>query len=178
MLQGILLDRERLEFIHEGLVLGGITAATIWYCLPWLHFELLQYDDARQRLIAMLLAYSHTCPLDVIKYFDLSVQGGDEDEDEDDACCSLVGAHDISEKSILGRMAAEDRSEYEAIVSSLEKKGSGHNSDDGNAGDRMAVVTFTPSQAWRFVIRPIAVCDYDLFYSDFKVMVMGVARFY
>ncbi|KAJ2599895.1 hypothetical protein H4R99_003538 [Coemansia sp. RSA 1722] len=159
MLRDILLDRERLEFIHEALVLGGLTAATIWYCLPWLHFELLQYDDARQRLIAMLLAFSHTCPLDVIRYFDLSVREGDR-------VCGLTNAHDISEESILGRMAAEDRSEYEAVVNSLD-----HYHD--NRGD---LETFSPSQAWRFVIRPVAACDYDLFYSDFKVMVMGVAR--
>ncbi|KAJ1804294.1 hypothetical protein LPJ56_005636, partial [Coemansia sp. RSA 2599] len=142
---GILLDRERLEFIHEGLVLGGVTAVTIWYSLPWLHFELLQYDDARQRLIAMLLAFSHTCPLDVIRYFDLSLPDGDG--------CSLAGVHDVSEESILCRMAAEDRAEYEAIVAG---------SLDSNSSQEGGVVAFTPSQAWRFVIRPVAVCDYDL----------------
>ncbi|KAJ1813181.1 hypothetical protein LPJ56_005250, partial [Coemansia sp. RSA 2599] len=138
MLREILLDRERLEFIHEGLVLGGVTAATIWYSLPWLHFELLQYDDARQRLIAMLLAFSHTCPPDVIRYFDLSLPDGDG--------CSLAGAHDVSEESILRRMAAEDRAEYEAIVAG--------SLDSSNSSQEGGVVAFTPSQAWRFVIRP------------------------
>ncbi|KAJ1724100.1 hypothetical protein LPJ53_001621 [Coemansia erecta] len=145
MLDGILLDRERLRFLHEGLALGGITAATIWYCLPWLHFELLQYDDARQRLIAMLLAFSHTCPLDVIKYFD--------------QCVPECASYGISEDAVLDGMASEDRTEYEELVAQQDES-----------------VVFSPSQAWRFVIRPLAARDTDLFYSDFKVMVMGVAR--
>ncbi|KAJ1861536.1 hypothetical protein LPJ73_000997 [Coemansia sp. RSA 2703] len=145
MLDGILLDRERLKFLHESLALGGITAATIWYCLPWLHFELLQYDDARQRLIAMLLAFSHTCPLDVIKYFD--------------QCVPECAGYGISENAVLDGMASEDRKEYEDLVAQQNDS-----------------VALSPSQAWRFVIRPLAARDTDLFYSDFKVMVMGVAR--
>ncbi|KAJ2741474.1 hypothetical protein GGI19_006948 [Coemansia pectinata] len=106
MLEDVRLDRERLDILRSGLAVGGITAATIWYSLRWLHFDLMQYDAGRQQLIAMLLSFSHTCPMDLV------------------AGCEEV----------------------------------------------------TPSVVWRLVVRPVIAGDLDLFYSDFKLMVVGVAR--
>ncbi|KAJ2812039.1 hypothetical protein H4S07_001676 [Coemansia furcata] len=111
MLAGVRLDRERLDILRGGLVAGGVTAATIWYALGWLHYELMQYDHGRQQLIAMLLAFSHTCPRDApLKY----------------------------------------------------------------GGEVLTVVS--PSEVWRRVVRPVIEMDADLFYSDFKLMAVGVAR--
>ncbi|KAJ2825819.1 hypothetical protein GGI24_003063, partial [Coemansia furcata] len=111
MLAGVRLDRERLDILRGGLLAGGVTAATIWYALGWLHYDLMQYDHGRQQLIAMLLAFSHTCPRDApLKY----------------------------------------------------------------GGELMGVVS--PSEVWRRVVRPAIEMDADLFYSDFKLMAMGVAR--
>ncbi|KAJ2831066.1 hypothetical protein FBU31_002354, partial [Coemansia sp. 'formosensis'] len=111
MLACVRLDRERLDILRGGLVAGGVTAATIWYALGWLHYELMQYDHGRQQLIAMLLAFSHTCPRDApLKY----------------------------------------------------------------GGEVLTVVS--PSEVWRRVVRPAIEMDADLFYSDFKLMAVGVAR--
>ncbi|KAJ2466795.1 hypothetical protein GGI03_001916 [Coemansia sp. RSA 2337] len=104
MLEDVRLDRERLDILRSGLVVGGITAATIWYSIRWLHFDLMQYDTGRQQLIAMLLSFSYTCPGELV--------GGE----------------------------------------------------------------VTPEVVWRVVVRPVIVGDVDLFYSDFKLMVVGVAR--
>ncbi|KAJ2159066.1 hypothetical protein GGF46_003303 [Coemansia sp. RSA 552] len=143
MLSDLGLDRERLEFIQGCLRLGGITAASVWYCLPWLHFEALQFDDARQRLISLLLAYAPTCPVDALRIFGAS------------------SSYRVSERAALARMASRERDEYLGLL---------HLLDAGRA------VEFTPSQAWRFVVRPLVERDADLFYSDFKLMVVGVAR--
>ncbi|KAJ2889503.1 hypothetical protein IWW38_004668 [Coemansia aciculifera] len=122
------LDRERLEIIRTGLLVGGITAATIWYCLPWLHFELMQYDAGRQQLIAMMLSFSHTCPADVTSRF-----------------------RDLAKYTDLQTVQGQEVACVEGAV-------------------------LSPSQAWRFVVRPLIARDPDLFYSDFKLMVVGVAR--
>ncbi|KAJ2099800.1 hypothetical protein IW146_009699, partial [Coemansia sp. RSA 922] len=100
MLEDVRLDRERLDILRSGLVVGGITAATIWYSIRWLHFDLMQYDTGRQQLIAMLLSFSYTCPGELV--------GGE----------------------------------------------------------------VTPEVVWRVVVRPVIVGDVDLFYSDFKLMVV------
>ncbi|KAJ2846697.1 hypothetical protein IWW36_004225 [Coemansia brasiliensis] len=145
----IMLDRERLEFIHECLRLGGITAATIWYSLPWLHFDLLHFDNARQRFIALLLAHSQTCPPDALRYFSsLSVANPKQME--------------FDEKVAMQGMSERECKEYMQLMAEL---------------DRGAVIRpLMPAQAWRLVIKPVVSRDPDLFYSDFKLMVMGVAR--
>ncbi|KAJ2491302.1 hypothetical protein IWW37_002384 [Coemansia sp. RSA 2050] len=63
MLAGVRLDRERLEVVRNGLLVGGITAATLWYSLRWL-YELMEYDAGRQRLVAAMLEFADTCPRD------------------------------------------------------------------------------------------------------------------
>ncbi|KAJ2718763.1 hypothetical protein GGI07_005602 [Coemansia sp. Benny D115] len=170
MISTIALDRERLDFLREGLVLGGITAATIWYCLPWLHFDFLQFDEARQRLIAMLLSYSHTCPLDAARYFDTSVESSD----------GLADGFKrmVTEESIMRYMTPADAKEYRSLLKKLDGEGGGGARDNSGTGGNVnsCALTLSPSQAWRFVIRPLVSQDSDLFYSDFKVMVMGVAR--
>ncbi|KAJ1868857.1 hypothetical protein LPJ55_005732 [Coemansia sp. RSA 990] len=149
LMSDIMLDRERLEFIHECLRLGGITAATIWYSLPWLHFDLLHFDNARQRFIALLLAHSQTCPPDALRYFSsLSVANPKQLE--------------FDEKVAMQGMGERECKEYMQLMADL---------------DRGAVIRpLMPAQAWRLVIKPVVSRDPDLFYSDFKLMVMGVAR--
>ncbi|KAI8319452.1 hypothetical protein GQ54DRAFT_265307 [Martensiomyces pterosporus] len=143
MISQISLDRERLDFLRDGLCQGGITAATIWYTLPWLHYDLLRYDTARQRLIAMLLQFSHTCPLDALMFYTSAKRG-----------CSA--------ESLMRTLSERERGEYQALLDELGK-------DD-------SAVVMSPSQVWRFVVRPLVSCDHDLFYSDFKLMVVGVAK--
>lgn len=133
-LKGILLDRERLEYIRDALDTGGVTAATVWYMLPWIHFELLQYDAGRQRLAVMLLVYSKSCPLDVPE--------------------RMAGFNPRNLKLPLVDLLSErDRQEYQQLNGYL-----------------------SPSQVWRFVVAPLVGQDPDLFYADFKIMVLGVAR--
>ncbi|KAJ2671478.1 hypothetical protein GGI25_005492 [Coemansia spiralis] len=142
------LDRERLEFLHDGLQMGGITAATIWYTFPWLHFDLLHFDSSRQRLISMLLSFAHTCPADALRVFAQSMVRG-------------KAGGEVSEHSVLESMDMRDRAEYAAVMQGF---------DSGGAA------VLSPSQAWRFIIRPLVSHDADLFYSDFKLMATGVAR--
>ncbi|KAJ1769434.1 hypothetical protein LPJ74_004040 [Coemansia sp. RSA 1843] len=150
MIGEILLDRERLEFLREGLASGGITAATIWYSFPWLHLELLQFDASRQRLISMLLSNSHTCPPDSLRVFASSLSNSG----------STVGA-DEYEQAFIESLDSRDRDEYLHIQESV-----GSNT----------FASLSPSQVWRFIIRPVVAHDSDLFYSDYKMMAMGIAR--
>ncbi|KAJ1853029.1 hypothetical protein IW147_004200 [Coemansia sp. RSA 720] len=143
MLSNVALDRERIEFVRECLKTGGSTAACIWYSLPWLHFELLQFDSARTRLIALLLAHAHTCPPDALRYF----------------CASGAG---VDEARAMQYMGARERLEYMEMMAQL---------DQG-----LCVRALEPMQAWRLVVKPLVAKDPDLFYSDFKLMVVGVAK--
>ncbi|KAJ2520717.1 hypothetical protein GGI11_000268 [Coemansia sp. RSA 2049] len=161
MISEIPLDRERLEFLREGLTSGGITAATIWYSFPWLHLELMQFDASRQRLISMLLSYSHTCPADALRVFAPTLRpnaSASENSTPSAAAESDTGAN-YYEQLFLDSLDARDREEYVQIVDS--------------AG---LVSELSPSQVWRFVIRPVVAHDSDLFYSDYKMMTMGIAR--
>ncbi|KAJ2301609.1 hypothetical protein IWW55_003727, partial [Coemansia sp. RSA 2706] len=142
MLLDTALDRERLQFLHACLRQGGITAATVWYSLPWLHYELLQFDSARQRLTALLLAHAHTCPPDALRYF------------------SAAGR--IDEHRAMRAMSERERAEYLRLMADV---------DCGRE-----VGPMLPAQAWRLCVKPVVVCDPDLFYSDFKLMVVGVAK--
>ncbi|KAJ2484649.1 hypothetical protein EV174_002272 [Coemansia sp. RSA 2320] len=143
LLSAIPLDRERLDCLREGLNQGGITAATVWYCLPFLHFDLLQFDAGRQRLIAMLLTYSHTCPVDApLRLLDL------------DKYCTHLQSPLLDVESL----SVAEKAEFKTLVGCP------------------SVLGMSPSQAWRFVVRPLVARDADLFYSDFKLMVMGVAK--
>ncbi|KAJ2559489.1 hypothetical protein EV175_000317 [Coemansia sp. RSA 1933] len=151
MIGELLLDRERLEFLREGLASGGITAATVWYSFPWLHLELLQFDASRQRLISMLLAHSHTCPPDALRIF-ASALG---------SASTAHGADDY-EQAFVESLDARDREEY----LQLQKQ-------TGLGG---CCASLSLSQVWRFVIRPVVAHDSDLFYSDYKMMAMGIAR--
>ncbi|KAJ1963164.1 hypothetical protein GGI12_002219 [Dipsacomyces acuminosporus] len=144
----ISLDRERLAFLRGGLEQGGITAAAIWYNLPWLHYDLLNFDSARQRLIAMLLQYSHTCPLDALLFFTAPPSNNE--------------GQGFSAESLLRTLSEREREEYQELLNRI-----------GQAGDSVAM---SPSQVWRFLVRPLVSCDGDLFYSDFKLMVVGVAK--
>ncbi|KAJ2403011.1 hypothetical protein GGI23_000293 [Coemansia sp. RSA 2559] len=150
MVSEILLDRERLEFVREGLASGGITAATIWYSFPWLHLELLQFDGSRQRLIAMLLSHAHTCPPDALHIFALNLSSTTTNYNADDY-----------EQAFIGSLDARDREEYLRI-------------QDAVASGQGAPLS--PSQVWRFVIRPVVAHDSELFYSDYKMMTVGIAR--
>ncbi|KAJ1949133.1 hypothetical protein FBU59_001280 [Linderina macrospora] len=128
----ISLDRERLEILREALLQGGVTAAAVWKSLPWVHYELLQYDSARHRLIAMMMRYADTCPMEALTFWEVG-----------------SGVTD------------RERDEYRGLAESIGK--------GGGAG-------MTASQVWRFVIRPVVAEDGDLFYSDFKNMVVAVAK--
>ncbi|KAJ2025672.1 hypothetical protein IWW57_003303, partial [Coemansia sp. S610] len=98
MLADVRLDRERLEIVRDGFGVGGITAATLWHSWGWV-YAAMEYDAGRQRLVAAMLEFAHTCP---------------------------------------GEMGVED--------------------------------------VWRRVLRPVVAADGDLFYSDFKMWMVGVAR--
>ncbi|KAJ1786589.1 hypothetical protein LPJ59_005900, partial [Coemansia sp. RSA 2399] len=150
MVSEILLDRERLEFVREGLASGGITAATIWYSFPWLHLELLQFDGSRQRLISMLLSHAHTCPPDALRIFASNLGSATADYNAGDY-----------EQAFVGSLDARDREEYLRI-------------QDAVASGQCAPMS--PSQVWRFVIRPVVAHDSELFYSDYKMMTVGIAR--
>ncbi|KAJ2574673.1 hypothetical protein GGH19_003626 [Coemansia sp. RSA 1807] len=143
MLSNVALDRERLEFVQECLKTNGTTAACIWYNLPYLHFELLQFDSARTRLIGLLLAHSHTCPPDALRYY----------------CANNEG---VDETKAMHAMGARERLEYMEMMAQL---------DQG-----LCVQALEPVQAWRLVVKPLVAKDPDLFYSDFKLMVVGVAK--
>ncbi|KAJ2356152.1 hypothetical protein GGF43_002250 [Coemansia sp. RSA 2618] len=143
MLGDVALDRERLSFIHECLRLGGITAATVWYSLPWLHFELLQFDSARRRLIALLLGNANTCPPDALRHF-------------------AATTTTVDEAAAMRAMSERERAEYMKLMSDLYQG--------------VHVVPLKPAQAWRLVVKPVVSRDPDLFYSDFKQMVVGVAK--
>ncbi|PIA12773.1 hypothetical protein COEREDRAFT_83916 [Coemansia reversa NRRL 1564] len=167
MLDDVLLDRERLEFLCGCLRLGGLPAATVWYCLPWLHFELLQFDSARQRLIALLLANAHTCPPDALRYYSAAAAGFSSDfavtpglplQDSSSHAAAVV----LRECDAVARMSAADREEYVELVSTLD--------------NNTSVRPLGPSQVWRLFIRPVVDRDADLFYSDLKLMAVGVAR--
>ncbi|KAJ2775009.1 hypothetical protein IWQ56_000306 [Coemansia nantahalensis] len=144
MVGEVALDRERLDVVHECLRLGGIPAAAVWYSLPWLHYDALQYDSARQRLIALLLANAHTCPPDALSYF-----------------ASARCTRQCDEALLMRSMSAYDRDELRALTAAV-------------ACGPTPVLTL--SQAWRLVVRPLVAQDADLFYSDFKRMLVGVAR--
>ncbi|KAJ2710958.1 hypothetical protein H4R19_003487, partial [Coemansia spiralis] len=144
MLEEVALDRERLDVVHECLRLGGVTAAAVWYSLPWLHFDALQYDSARQRLIALLLAAAHTCPPDALAYF-----------------ASAQCTRRCDEAVLMRSMSAHDLNEHQELMADIARGG---------------CPTLSLSQAWRLVVRPLVAQDADLFYSDFKRMLVGVAR--
>ncbi|KAJ2762688.1 hypothetical protein H4S06_000522, partial [Coemansia sp. BCRC 34490] len=162
MISEIPLDRERLEFLREGLTSGGITAATIWYSFPWLHLELMQFDASRQRLISMLLSHSHTCPADALRVFAPTMRpnaSASENSTPAAAAAESGAGANYYEQLFLDSLDARDREEYLQIMDSA-----GLDSE------------LSPSQVWRFVIRPVVAHDSDLFYSDYKMMTMGIAR--
>ncbi|KAJ2609582.1 hypothetical protein H4S08_003986 [Coemansia sp. RSA 1365] len=167
MLDDVLLDRERLEFLRGCLRLGGLSAATVWYCLPWLHFELLQFDSARQRLIALLLANAHTCPPDALRYYAAAAEGFSSDFAVTPEVLLQESSHStavvLRECDAVARMSAGDREEYVELVGML---------------DNTSVRALGPSQVWRLFIRPLVDRDADLFYSDLKLMAVGVARWH
>ncbi|ORX65511.1 hypothetical protein DL89DRAFT_100025 [Linderina pennispora] len=121
------LDRERLDVLREALQQGGVAAAAVWRNLGWLHYELLQYDAGRQQLIALMMQFAETCPVQAVAWGE------------------------------VGQVPVREQEEYRGLV-------------EGGGGG------LTASQVWRFVIRPVVGQDGDLFYSDYKNMVVAVAK--
>ncbi|KAJ1846865.1 hypothetical protein LPJ70_001825, partial [Coemansia sp. RSA 2708] len=142
MLLDTALDCKHLQFLHMCLRQGGIITANVWYTPPWLHYELLQFDSARQRLTALLLAHAHTCPPDALRYFS--------------------AASRIDEHRAMHAISERKRAEYLRLMADV---------DCGRE-----VGPMLPAQAWRLCVKPVVTCDSDLLCSDFKLMVVGVAK--